>query len=235
MADFEVEEPLIEFATANYLAAVAIIFSVNVVDVSEEVLFGASYLGTPPLVMTANSVRVDEDVLFGSFYSTLNTPGAGGNIRTYTRAFVIEELVLPYVAGDNTQRIIYNVADTVTPSVPTPAAGGYELIYPIVPRHDADVVLNQADSVKWSRLQLTAVKGFNLLRYRIRRPSVDAMVGFFETNRGNLVELYTPAIRPFGNNYTRSNVRVVNYMGYLLEEENLFQVDVLYQFVGGIA
>lgn len=233
MADLVVEED-IEFATANYLAVPTIVFTPKTVEVSEDISFAsANYLAAPLLVFTSKSVEVGEDLSFASglYLSTIG----GGAQRVYTKSVVIEELPLPFIAGDNSKQIVYNIADTVTPTVPTPSAGGYELLYPILPKYDQDVVLSQSDSVAWKRLQLTAPKGFNLLGYRIRRVTLDAMVAFFEDNRNKVVELYTPNLYPFGNQYSRSNVRVVSYNAYTLEQENNFRIDVLYQFVSGIA
>lgn len=235
-----------EFALANYVSTatgVRTLVSLDLTDVFNASLVpdfsAASYVNQATGVRTASSVDVT-DLLGSNFVPELSSRVYQGAmpVPTFTLSRSLGTVILGIGAVIRSSTVVEFTMDfenSTTPVVPLPGAGGYELLYPVLPKYDQDVVLSQSDSVAWRRLQLTAPRGFDLLGYRIRRTTLDAMVGFFEDNRSRVVELYTPGLYPFGNPYVRSNVRLISYNAYTLEHENLFRIDVLYQFISGIA
>jgi hypothetical protein len=115
---------------------------------------------------------------------------------------------------------------------------GLEFLYPIVPLHLVDKVLNQQDSVKWTRNVLTADKVRDVLGLRVRQANFDALVTFLEGHLAppnEVVDLTTPNLYLFGLNYTRCNVRVVDYKGHARELERFFRVNVTFELVSGIS
>jgi hypothetical protein len=234
--------PELEFASNAYLASSASIFTEESVEIEPNIeLASGSYVALGSRVFTQSSIEIDPDSLIGMSSGVyISGTGAGGGLRIFSNSIIIEPFVLPPAgtpSANFTQGIEFGffITDPIIPVIVSPRNGGYEVIYPVVPSHSVDVIINQTDAVLWRRLQLTANRTFDTIRFKIRRETFDTMISFFDRNLNGLIELYLPGIRPFGNNFVRSYVRILNYNSSFLEYENVFRLDVMFQFVEGIA
>lgn len=214
-------------------------FTTDYVDLTS--LFSLSFASSSYVNQSAPGVRTPFSVDLTSLFSltTFSTRTYQALVvPNFSRGRSLESIILgtgAVVRGTTAVELTWEVAGAVIPTVPTPSAGGYELLYPITPVYDPDVRLQQLDSRDWRRVQLSAPGSYDKLGYRIRRSSMDAFIAFLEANVGQLVELYTPGVRPFGESYVRSNVRVIDYQGWSVEGTNLFHLEVTYQLVLGVA
>lgn len=145
--------------------------------------------------------------------------------------------VVTYAYGNkiSSHPTLYQITGTGDEIPPITINNDVEVLYPIVPIHSVDVVVNQADSMLHKRLQLIADQVYDTVGFRVRRNSFDAFMAGIEGNVATIVALTIPGVYLFGKNFQTCNVRVITYSGTFIEEENLWRVNVTFQFVEGVS
>jgi len=113
---------------------------------------------------------------------------------------------------------------------------GVEILYPIVPDPAVNKELHRMDDKKWKRVVKSSVNQiYGTLKLRVEVDYMASLLSFIKSNKGLVMQLNTPGLYPFGNNYTESDVYCLGHSKYYRENQTRFRIDVTFLQITGIA
>lgn len=113
---------------------------------------------------------------------------------------------------------------------------GVEILYPIQPEPVVNKELHRQDNKRWKRVVKSSVNQlYGTLKLRVESDYMASLLSFIKSNKGLVMQLDTPGIYPFGNNYTSSDVYCLGHSKYYRESQTRFRIDVSFLQVAGIA
>lgn len=132
--------------------------------------------------------------------------------------FIVVRIPLPFVA-------LYQDAVPVLPT------DGVEILYPIQPIPQSNILVHSTDSREWNYVQKSSTvwrREFVTLRYRIRDTYRKAFVNALEQYKGQIVQLSTPGLQPFIRTNTSNNVYISTWTNPVLELPKHYTMSVTY-------
>ncbi len=113
---------------------------------------------------------------------------------------------------------------------------GCEILYPITPAPILSREIHPTDSRNWKVFAKPSGDiNQGLLKLRVATASMPGLLAFITANKAVAVNLDTPSVYPFGNNFTVSSVYILGYSRYVKENEINFRIDVNFLQIAGVS
>ncbi len=115
---------------------------------------------------------------------------------------------------------------------------GVEILYPVVPKQQANTVLVPKDNEDYGAAQKSSsafVRKTSSMRWRVDRTAIAALLDHLHTNAAAEMQLATPAYTPFGVNSQNNNVRLLSHGAPSREGRGLtYLLDLTFLFISVI-
>jgi len=113
---------------------------------------------------------------------------------------------------------------------------GCEILYPITPAPILSREIHAVDSKVWKVFQKPSGDiNTGVVKLRVNTANMPGLLLFIRQNKAVAVDLNTPAVYPFGNNYTLSSVYILGHSRYYKENEVNFRIDVNFLQIAGVS
>lgn len=113
---------------------------------------------------------------------------------------------------------------------------GVEILYPIVSDPILSREISPTDSKNWRVVQKPSGDiNQGPLKLRVNISNMSNLLLFIRQNKGIPVDLNTPSVYPFGNNFTVSSVYILGHSRYYKENEVNYRIDISFLQIIGVS
>lgn len=175
------------------------------------------------------------------FATSIYQNGGGQGLRTHfiPGTIILRPFALPLSSEDTGLRIALFLEDGsagVFPTIEFEPGEDVEFLYPIIPVPVVNKEIHKTDSKGYKKVTKSEVNQiYSTLKLRIHRNTLSSIVDFIKENRTRIVELSTPGIHPFGNEYTRSMVFIISWTRPIRETQIYWRMDITYLQLQGVS
>jgi len=213
----ELPTPAVEFATGIYFSGT-----------------GSRYFLPASFVLPAPSLEFSTGI-----YRYSSTNGNEATARFIPGTVVLTPIVLPPLPGDTGLQIVFTAEDgsaEVFPVLEFEPGEDVEFLYPIVPQPVVNKELHRLDNKLWKRISKSEVNQvYSTLKMRIHCNTLPFIVTFIKGNRTRLIELNTPSLYPFGDQYSRNITYIVSWTKPIRENQTYWRMEVTYLQIRGVS